>query len=109
MIEVSFRDKMVSLYYDWEKDQYNMTRSNDFWYVMDSISDELTIKWAERAVNCKSNISTAPLDMSEWLSVCNIIHDYKRSDNPKLTPGQKRKCLFQVIRHWHTLEMQHFC
>jgi hypothetical protein len=108
MIDVSFREKIVSLQQDWAKDQYNMQRSYDFWYVMDSISDELTLKWAERAIKHTQPINNAPADPSEWLAVCNIIHAYKNSDDPKLTPGQKRKCLFQVIRVWDNLEIEHF-
>lgn len=109
MIDVSFRDKIVALQQSWIKDQFNMNRTDDFWYVMDSISDELTIKWADRAVKCRGPINNAPSDSTEWLAVCNIIHYYKNSNNPKLSPGQKRKCLFQVIRVWDNLEMDFYC
>lgn len=109
MIEVSFRDKIVSLQQDWVNDQYNMDRNKDFWYVMDSISDELAVKWAERAVQCGKPINGAPSDSSEWYAVCDILHYYKNSDKKQLSPSQKRKCLFQVIRVWDNLEIKYYC
>lgn len=109
MIEVSFREKIVALQEEWLKDPYNTKRTEDFWPVMDSISDELAVKWGERSVNIKN--SQGMHNTEEWLSACNILHTYKQldKDKKKLTPGQKRKLIFHIIRNWDDLEMDHFC
>ena len=112
MIEVSFRDKIVSLQQDWLQDPYNFDRSYDFWYIMDSISDYHAIKYAKYAIKCTKSINTnSPSDPNEWLAVCRIIDEYENKNNGKvpLTPGQKRKCLFHVIRFWDNIEMNLFC
>ena len=103
--EVSFREKIVALQHEWLKDPYDDKRSYDFWMVMDSISDQLTEKWAERAIHLPTTNST------EWQAVCNILHMYKIDDskNKKLSPGQKLKCIFYIIRMWDELEMRYFC
>jgi hypothetical protein len=110
MIEISFREKIVALQQDWLNDPYNLDRSYNFWYVMDSISDELAIKYAEMAIKCKTPINKlCPSDPQEWLAVCNIISYYNNSEDKKLSAGQKRKCLFQVIRYWDNIEMMLHC
>lgn len=110
MNEVSFREKIVSLQNEWIKDPYNHDRSYDFWYVMDSISNELAIKYAKMAIKCTKSINdNSPSDPQEWFAVCNIINDYENSKEPYLTPGQKRKCLFHVIRFWDNIEMALYC
>ena len=56
MNEVSFRDKITALRKAFLADRANHNRSEDFWWVMDSISDELVLKWAERACKIKNPI-----------------------------------------------------
>ena len=109
MIEVSFSEKLSALYKEWEKDPLNTQRTNDFWHVMDSISDELAVKWGERSVNIKNTQGT--FDSQEWLSACNILHTYNQldKDNKRLTPGQKRKLIFSIIRNWIDLEGRYYC
>ena len=107
MIDVSFREKIVALQKEWLRDPTDTMRTPDFWFVMDSISDELTVKWAERSVKIKNTQGTQ--NNEEWLNVCNILHTYNNLDKKTLTPGQKRKCLFNVIRYWDDLEMAYYC
>lgn len=109
MTQISFREKIVALQHEWLKDQSNFNRTNDFWHVMDSISDELAVKWGERSVNIKN--TQGLYNSEEWLSVCNILHTYKQLDKDKqrLTPGQKRKLIFHIIRNWDDLEMASYC
>jgi hypothetical protein len=111
MNEVSFREKIVALQQEWLKDPYDDKRNKDFWYVMDSISDELIVKWADRAARIPIAGHSIQGDASEWLAVCNILttYNYDTDKNKKLTPGQKRKSLFYVIRLWDDLEMRYFC
>lgn len=111
MIELTFREKIVALRIEWLRDVSNTGRDKDFWYVMDSISDDLVIKWAERAVKIRNPIHTNFIS-EEWMSVCNILH-YMKNRNPyKESPwtlAQKRKCTFYIITMWDDLEMDHFC
>ena len=72
MSEVSFREKINALRTDFLADRYNSDRSLDFWAVMDSISDELVLKWAERASKIKDPI-TEPWNPQEWLQLNNIL------------------------------------
>jgi hypothetical protein len=110
MNEISFREKIVALQHEWLKDPYDDKRTNDFWYVMDSISDELAIKYSKFAVKCKQSINdNSPSDPNEWIAVCNIINYYENSDKQVLSVSQKRKCLFHVIRFWDNIEMTLFC
>lgn len=111
MNEVSFREKINCLRTSFIEDRYNRDRSNDFWYIMDSISDELVLKWAERAVKVKNPIGEN-WTTDEWQKLCNILHYMKTYDKYKEMPwtqAQKRFCIFMIIKFWDDLEMSYFC
>lgn len=111
MSEVSFREKIVALQHEWLQDPFDDKRNKDFWFVMDSISDQLTMKWTDRATKLRNTQHNIPGTSDEWLAVCNILYMYN-NDNAKdktLSPGQKRKCIFYIIRMWDDLEMAYFC
>ena len=107
MIEdVSFNDKIYALNKAFYQDRYNNTRTEDFWYVMDSISDELVLKWADRASKIKDPIRE-PWDTQEWLQLCNILSYMKNLDRKTQLPwskSQKRFCTFMIIKFWDDLE-----
>jgi hypothetical protein len=108
--QVSFRDKIIALREEFINDRYNSTRTQDFWYVMDSIKDEDVILWAERAIKIKSNYVNESWNPREWEQCCNIIHFYKTCDRFKELPwtkAQKRFCTFQIIKFWDDLEIAH--
>lgn len=108
MIEqVSFREKIDALRQAFTNDRYNSNRSEDFWHVMDSISDELILKWAERASKIKNPIGE-PWNPQEWLQLNNILSYMKNLDrNTQLpwTVSQKRFCTFMIIKFWDDLDI----
>lgn len=109
--QVSFREKITALRHEYVKDPLNSDRSKDFWYVMDSMSDELVIKWADRASKIKDPINDAYAP-GEWMQLCNIIHYYRNYDKDRELPwtkAQKRFCTFMIIKMWDDLEMSYYC
>ena len=109
MNKVSFREKIVALRKAFLLDRYNKNRSEDFFWVMDSISDELVLKWADRASTIKTPIGE-PWTPDEWLKLCNILHYMKNLDRQtqmSWTQAQKRFCTFMIIKFWDDLEMIH--
>jgi len=111
MNEYSFRDKIVALQREFLRDRYNHNRTEDFWVVMDSISDELVMKWAERASKVKNPINE-PWDTKEWLQLCNILSYMKTLDRQKQLPwtlAQKRFCTLMIIKFWDDLECIYYC
>ena len=111
MEQVSFRDKITALRHEFVVDRYNSSRSEDFWYVMDTIKDQDILKWAERASKVKSPIGE-PWNPSEWTQLCNIIHymnTYDKFNELPWTKAQKRFCVFMIIKFWDDLEMQYYC
>lgn len=111
MIEISFRDKIAALQSEFYRDRYNRTRTEDFWYVMDSISDELVLKWAERASRIKNPIGE-PWDTQEWMQLCNILSYMKNLDRKTQLPwtkAQKRFCTLMIVKFWDDLENSFYC
>lgn len=111
MEQVSFRDKITALRHEFVVDRYNSSRSEDFWYVMDTIKDQDILKWAERASKVKSPIGE-PWNPSEWTQLCNIIHymnTYDKFNELPWTKAQKRFCVFMIIKFWDDLEMSYYC
>lgn len=112
MNEVSFREKIVALKNEYQKDITNVNRNSDFWYIMDSISDDLVFKWAERAAKIR-NPSMFPWHPEEWRQLCQILTDYKYFDpmeqEIRWTKKQKRFCTFMVVKYWDDLEMTYYC
>lgn len=109
MNEISFREKINALRGSFINDRYNSNRSEDFWFVMDSISDELVLKWADRASEIKNPVNE-PWDAKEWLQLCNILHYMKTLDRKTQLPwtkSQKRFCTFMIIKFWDDLEIKH--
>lgn len=107
MNEVSFREKIVALRKAFLADRYNSNRTEDFWHVMDSISDELVLKWADRSSQIKNPINE-PWDTQEWMKLCNILSYMKNLDRKSQMPwskAQKRFCTFMIIKFWDDLEM----
>lgn len=107
MNEVSFREKIVALRTTFLADRLNYNRSEDFWHVMDSISDELVLKWADRASKIKNPIDE-PWIPSEWTQLCNILNYMKNLDRMTQSPWtkkQKRFCTFMIIKFWDDLDM----
>ena len=76
--EITFRDKITALSVAFYKDRYNNNRSKEFWYVMDSINDDLVLKWADRASKIKNPIGE-PWDTKEWMQLCHILSYMKCS------------------------------
>jgi hypothetical protein len=113
MIEqVSFREKIIELRKEFINDRYNDKRTSDFWYVMDSLTDEEVIRWAERAIKIKDNFCDESWDADEWHRACNIIHYYRNYDpmvEMPWTNAQKRFLSFQIIKFWDDLELRYFC
>lgn len=111
MEQFTFRDKIIALQKEFLRDRYNSNRSTDFWYVMDSIEDELVLKWAERALKIKSPINE-PWDSKEFLQLSNIIQYMRNLDRKTQYPytkTQKRFCIFMIIKFWDDLEMHFYC
>lgn len=109
MIEVSFREKINALREEFLRDRLNSNRTEDFWHVMDSISDELVLKWAERASKVKDPIGEQ-WNTQEWLQLCNILSYMKNLDRKSQLPwtkAQKRFCIFMIIKFWDDLDMIH--
>lgn len=109
MIEISFRDKIIALQTEFLRDRYNPKRTEDFWWVMDSISDDLVLKWAERASLIK-NPTVESWDTKEWLQLCNILSYMKNIDRKTQLPwtkAQKRFCTLMIVKFWDDLEMAH--
>ena len=109
--QVSFREIITALQKEFVSDRYNSNRSLDFWAVMDSINDDLVLKWAERTTHIKSPIGE-PWNPQEWTQLCNIIHYMKTLDRMKQLPwskAQKRFCTFMIIKFWDDLEMMYYC
>lgn len=107
MIEVSFREKINALREEFLRDRLNSNRTEDFWHVMDSISDELVLKWAERASKVKDPIGEQ-WNTQEWLQLCNILSYMKNLDRKSQLPwtkAQKRFCIFMIIKFWDDLDM----
>jgi len=107
MNEVSFQEKIISLRKQFLANRYARQRTQDFWYVMDSISDELVLKWADRASKIKNPIDE-PWDTQEWTQLCNILSYMKNLDRQKQLPwslAQKRFCTFMIIKFWDDLDM----
>lgn len=109
MNEFSFRDKIVALQKEFLRDRLNPNRTEDFWLVMDSISDELVLKWADLASQIKNPINES-WDTKEWLQLCNILSYMKNIDRKTQLPwtkAQKRFCTLMIIKFWDDLEMRH--
>ena len=109
MIEVSFREKINALREEFLRDRLNSNRTEDFWHVMDSISDELVLKWAERASKVKDPIGEQ-WNTNEWMQLCNILSYMKNLDRKSQLPwtkAQKRFCIFMIIKFWDDLDMIH--
>lgn len=109
MTEFTFRDKINALRDEFLRDRYNSDRTEDFWYVMDSISDDLVLKWAERASQIRNPV-TDNWEPQEWLQLCNILSYMKNLDrNTQLpwTKPQKRFCTFMIVKFWDDLDMIH--
>lgn len=107
MNETTFREKINALREAFVKDRHNPNRSENFWYVMDSISDDLILKWAERASKIKNPIDE-PWDTEEWLKLCNILSYMKNLDRMTQLPwtkAQKRFCTFMIVKFWDDLDM----
>lgn len=107
MNEISFREKINALRKAFLADRNNSNRSEDFWWVMDSISDELVLKWSDRASQIKNPISE-PWDPNEWTQLCNILSYMKNLDRKTQMPwtkAQKRFCTFMIIKFWDDLDM----
>jgi len=115
--QFSFREKMMYLQDEYKNDPFNKLRHQTFWNVMDSISDELAVQWAERASKIKSPacypdfISTYDRT-KDWEQMNRILHYYK-TRNPMTqlpwTKAQKRFIIFQIIKYWDDLEIDHYC
>lgn len=112
MIEISFRDKIAALKIEYQKNVTDYNRNHDFWYVMDSISDELVFKWAERVLKIR-NPSMFSWDTGEWMQLSRILNDFKYFDpqvqEVRWTKKQKRFCTFMVVKYWDDLEMNYYC
>lgn len=111
MNEYSFRDKITALQTEFLKDRYNSFRTPNFWYVMDSIDDELVIKWSERASKIKNPMSEH-WDPSEWVQLNNILYYQKTYDKMTQLPwtkSQKRFCTFMIIKFWDDLDNIYYC
>jgi hypothetical protein len=78
---------------------------------MDSISDELIMKWAERAIRIIRPFHSV-FNSAEHQTVVNILH-YQRTYDPNTqmpwTQAQKRKCVFYIMSVWYDLELGHYC
>lgn len=112
MNEVSFREKIVALKNEYQKDVSNYNRNNDFWYIMDSINDDLVFKWAERAAKIR-HPTMFSWDPEEWRQLCQILNDFKHFDpmirTEPWTKKQKRFCTFMIVKYWDDLEMSYYC
>lgn len=112
MNEVSFREKIVSLKDAYQADVTDYNRNPDFWYIMDSISDDLVVKWAERTLQIRYP-SMFPWDTGEWQQLSKILYAYKSFDpmeqEIRWTKKQKRFCTFMVVKYWDDLEMTYYC
>jgi len=111
MNEVSFNEKIVALQQEWLRDPLNLSRTPDFWHVMDSISDDLVMKWSERASKIRNPVFNT-WDSKEWLQLNNILHYQKTYDKMTQMPwtvGQKRFCTFMIMKFWDDLEGIYFC
>lgn len=111
MTEFTFREKIVALRIAFLADRDNSNRTEDFWYVMDSISDDLVLKWAERASKVKNPIGE-DWTTDEWQKLCNILHymkTYDKYNEMPWTKAQKRFCTFMIIKFWDDIEMGLFC
>lgn len=111
MNEVSFRDKIIALRNEYLSNTSNTNRTHDFWYVMDSISDELVMKWAERVSRIKTPIH-GHYNSGEWFQLCDILHYMKTYDKYNELPwtvAQKRFCTLMIVKMWDDLEMDYYC
>lgn len=107
MNEITFSQKINALRQAFLLDRYNSNRSEDFWFVMDSISDELVLKWAERASKITDPIDE-PWIPQEWMQLCNILSYMKNLDRKTQLPwskAQKRFCTFMIVKFWDDLDM----
>lgn len=117
MNELSFRDKIVYLRNEYMKDPYDAFRNKTFWNVMDSISDELVIKWTDRAVKIKQPVHypdfLSTYDRTEEWTIVNSIVHYQKTYNPHTqmpwTQSQKRKCVWAIVKYWDDLEIDYYC
>lgn len=94
-----------------QRQNNNYQYNQDFWHVMDSINDDLVLKWAERASRIKHPVHSTWVP-SEWIQLCNILHYMKTYDpmnQSKWTKSQKRFCTMMIINLWDDLEMDHYC
>jgi hypothetical protein len=110
MEQISFREKISALREEFINDRYNHYRTEDFWYVMDSISDELILKWSLVAAHIKTPIGE-PWIPDEYLKLCNILTYMKHRDpmtEMPWTKSQKRFCTFMIIKFWDEIEMDYF-
>ena len=113
MSDITFREKMVALrkcFIEQRKND-NYQYDQDFWYVLDSISDDLVLKWADRASKIKSPVHSAWI-VDEWHKLCNILHYMKTYDpynQSKWTQSQKRFCTMMILNVWDDLEMDFYC
>ena len=116
MIEVSFRDKIVALRDEWRLNPIDEQKDPNFWIIMNSISEELAVKWGNRLLELKyQNIV-----IDDFLSLRDILWSYKYNKSIEqkvfydgeyhyITKKQKLKILFKVIKFWDDLEMSYYC
>jgi hypothetical protein len=115
--DISFRDKIAYLQDEYKQNPYNSNRNQTFWEVMDSISDELAVKWAERASRIKNPVMYPEFlsdyeRTKEWEQLNRILYYYKTRDPMTQLPwtkAQKRFTIFQIIKYWDDLEMSYYC
>jgi len=107
----SFREMIVALRAESTKDLIEATQSQDFWFVIDRLTDEDLLKWGNRAASIESPYN-GPWVPSEWLQLCNILTYMKHRDPMTELPWskkQRRFCAMMIIKYWDELEMMYFC
>lgn len=108
---ISFREKIIALRQETTTDLLNATQSPDFWYVVDSISDDLIYKWADRASKIKNPIHGKWIG-DEWLQLNQILNYHKTYNAHTQLPWskkQKRFCVMMIVKFWDDLEMMYYC
>jgi hypothetical protein len=121
MEQVSFYTKIVALREEWLLHKSDDLNSPDFWYIMNSISEEEAIKWTTRLLQLNfsasefyNSMTYDRLHVDDLIQLQSVVYDYTSKEKKdifyegsyhKLTRSQKFLLIFKLIKHWEHLEL----
>jgi len=71
----------------------NYHNSYDFWYVIDHLDNNTTIKYLDKLLKSKLLLG------NDYVKVCSIVHQHKHLEE-EWSVRQKRSCVMLLLTHW---------